>query len=158
MQHIVKATIKNPVLKRVGYYMYSFLCKLPLSDKFSLMFTDFEGFRYHGTFHDLWRFVGPFEPLTYKFLVENARECDVFLDVGAHIGIYTIRLAQRVLKVIALEPEPRNYNFLLKNIAINGVKNKVIALPIVASDKDGYADLCVKKVLEHTLSKIKEIA
>jgi len=50
--------------------------------------------------------------------------------------------AQRISKVVALEPGPTNYSFLLKNIALNTINDKVIALPIVASDKDGYAVLC----------------
>ena len=102
----------------------------------------------------MWRFAKPFEPLTYNFLMKNVRKNDVFLDVGAHIGIYTVKLARKVSKVIALEPEPKNYSFLRRNIFINGVNNKVIALPIAASDNDGYADLCVKNLQVLILSKI----
>jgi len=84
--------------------------------------------------------------------MNNAKENYVFLDVGAHIGIYTIRLARKVARVIALEPELRNFYFLAKNIVINNVDNKVIALPIAASDKDGYASLCIKESsAEHSL-------
>jgi len=108
------------------------------------MYIDFNRFKYYARIQDYWRFTKPFEPLTREFLARNADENDVFLDVGAHIGIYAIKLAQRVLKVIALEPEPKNYSFLCKNVLINNLSYKVIALPIAASDKDGYAYLCIK--------------
>jgi len=59
---------------------------------------------------------------------------DVFLDVGAHIGKYTIPIAKIVGEnglVIAVEPHPINYKTLLENIRLNGLKN-VIALNIAA--------------------------
>lgn len=59
---------------------------------------------------------------------------DVFVDVGAHIGAYTLRVARIVGDeglVVALEPEYRNYNTLLKNIELNGLRN-VIALNVAA--------------------------
>jgi predicted O-methyltransferase YrrM len=89
------------------------LCSMfPLLRDLPVMFADSEGFRYYVRVQDLWRFSKPFEPLTSKFLVGNADESDIFLDVGAHIGLYTIRLAQKVSKVIALEPEPKNYTLV----------------------------------------------
>jgi FkbM family methyltransferase len=128
------------IFSKVLNYVYSvpFLRDLPIR------FIDVNGLKYYARFQDLWRFIKPFEPLTHEFLIKNAKESDVFLDIGAHVGIYSIRLAPKVSKVIALEPEPKNYSFLYKNILVNNLSNKVIPLPIAASDKDGYADLCIK--------------
>ena len=86
---------------------------LPILRSLPIVFVDAEGFRYYAEVQDWWRFAKPFEPLTYEFLVKNAEENDVFIDVGAHIGLYTVKLARRVSKVISLEPEPRNYGFYL---------------------------------------------
>ncbi len=141
MIQIYPRYIRNPLIRKV-FAVYS---KFPLLRNLSIVFVDAVGFRYYAEVQDWWRFAKPFEPLTHKFLVKNAEDNDVFLDVGAHIGIYTVRLARRVAKVIALEPEPRNFNFLLKNIANNGIDNKVDAMPIAASDRDGYAYLCITK-------------
>ena len=128
------------IFSKVLNYVYSvpFLRDLPIR------FIDANGLKYYARFQDLWRFIKPFEPLTHEFLVKNAKESDVFLDIGAHIGMYSIRLAQKVSKVIALEPEPKNYSFLYKNILVNNLSNKVIPLPIAVSDKDGYANLCIR--------------
>jgi len=50
----------------------------------------------------------------------------VVIDVGAHVGYYTL-LAARLVgptgKVYAFEPEPANYALLLKNIELNGYNN-----------------------------------
>jgi len=50
----------------------------------------------------------------------------IFIDVGAHIGKYTIMMCKRLdnqSKVIALEPDPDNYKVLLRNILLNDCKD-----------------------------------
>jgi len=61
-------------------------------------------------------------------------EGGVFVDVGAHIGKYTIPIAKILGEnglVIAVEPHPENYKTLVENIELNGLKN-VVALNIAA--------------------------
>ena len=63
----------------------------------------------------------------------KAKGDEVFIDVGAHIGKYTITVA-KILKdglVLAFEPNPNNYRILLKNVKLNRLKN-VIALKLAA--------------------------
>ena len=48
----------------------------------------------------------------------------IFIDVGAHIGKYSIKVARNPkVKVIALEPEKFNFSLLKKNVALNGLSN-----------------------------------
>jgi len=56
------------------------------------------------------------------------KEGQVVVDVGAHIGYYTVLLARMVGKgrVFAFEPEPSNFSLLAKNVEINGCKNVVL--------------------------------
>ena len=64
----------------------------------------------------------------------------IFLDVGAHIGKYTLPLAKIVGNsglVIAVEPDPINYKFLKRGIEENTLKN-VIALNIGAWNENGF--------------------
>jgi len=70
--------IKKIVISRI----LSLCSRLPLLRDLPAMFIDPEGFRYYAEIQDWWRFTKPFEPLTYDFLTKNAREDDVFLDVG----------------------------------------------------------------------------
>jgi len=70
---------------------------------------------------------------------------DVFLDVGAHIGKYTIPAAKRVGRnglVIAIEPHPENYKTLTENIKLNDLNN-VIALNIAAWKEEGILKLFI---------------
>ncbi|MEE8199974.1 MAG: FkbM family methyltransferase, partial [Candidatus Acidoferrales bacterium] len=62
------------------------------------------------------------------------------VDVGAHVGYYTLLAARRVGptgKVYAFEPEPRNYEALRKNIELNGYGEHVVAVPKAVSSKTG---------------------
>ena len=56
---------------------------------------------------------------------EMEKGCDVFLDLGASIGIYSLQVAQRGLakEIYAFDPDPRNFAHLSFNIYLNGFKN-----------------------------------
>jgi FkbM family methyltransferase len=41
---------------------------------------------------------------------------DVALDIGAHVGTWSVLVSGRAKKVIAFEPEPENFSFLLQNV------------------------------------------
>jgi len=47
----------------------------------------------------------------------------IFLDIGAHLGKYTIRVAKHLNDVvIAVEPKRRAFDFLVENIRLNNLK------------------------------------
>lgn len=57
-----------------------------------------------------------------RFLGQFLRRGDVFVDVGANIGVLTLLAARKVGtegKVIALEPHPKTFVALQKNLRIN---------------------------------------
>lgn len=69
----------------------------------------------------------------------------VVLDLGANIGYFTL-LAARLTgpsgKVIAFEPEPRNFQYLTKNIELNGYQH-VDAFEKAVSDRNGKTTLFI---------------
>lgn len=69
------------------------------------------------------------EPDTIKW-IENFDENDVFLDIGANVGIYSLYAAKRGIKVWAIEPESLNFAMLNLNIFDNELSSKVTALPL----------------------------
>jgi FkbM family methyltransferase len=75
----------------------------------------------------------------------SLKEDDVFVDVGAHIGLYSIYAASllRQGKVVAIEPNPKNYKALFKAIQLNRLKN-VVALNIAAWSKECRLPLYIK--------------
>ena len=49
----------------------------------------------------------------------------VVVDIGAHIGGTSILAASLGAEVFAYEPEKRNFDFLKKNVELNGFKNQI---------------------------------
>jgi FkbM family methyltransferase len=70
----------------------------------------------------------------------------IFIDVGAHIGRYSLILAKMFpnAKIIAVEPDPEGYQALIRGIEANKTKN-IIAFNIALSDFDGIANLYRKR-------------
>jgi FkbM family methyltransferase len=74
---------------------------------------------------------------------------DVFVDVGANIGKYTLQVARIVGGeglVITLEPHPGNYRALLRGIQLNGFRN-IVPFNVAAWDRD-----CKLKLFVHEAS------
>ncbi|MDA2909539.1 FkbM family methyltransferase [Nitrospiraceae bacterium AH_259_D15_M11_P09] len=65
------------------------------------------------------------EPETIEWLNWNLKDHDVFFDVGANIGLYSLYAAKfnPQCTVYAFEPESQNFARLCTNISINGLTN-----------------------------------
>jgi FkbM family methyltransferase len=76
-------------------------------------------------------------------LVELLQPGMTFLDVGAHVGYYSV-IAGKIVGplglVIAFEPEPRNFELLTANTWQNGLTN-VVCFPWAVSDITGFVEL-----------------
>jgi FkbM family methyltransferase len=57
----------------------------------------------------------------------EVKEDDIVIDIGAHIGVFTIYAASKARrgKVFAFEPFPGNYAMVLENIGLNSTGNVV---------------------------------
>lgn len=73
-----------------------------------------------------------------SFLLHLLRNKDLFIDVGANIGSYTV-LASAVVgaKSISIEPIPSTYMNLIQNININGIQDLVTPLNIGVGSEEG---------------------
>jgi FkbM family methyltransferase len=83
---------------------------------------------------------GTFEDELVDWLAENLQSGDTFVDVGANIGWFTVVAAQAVGAngtVVAIEPDPRNYELLLENASVNYVAPWVTALNVAAWHEPG---------------------
>lgn len=60
----------------------------------------------------------------------------VFLDIGAHWGLYALKAHQSGLfgQVIAFEPDPLNYAQLQANLFLNNAETAIRAYPLAATD------------------------
>lgn len=76
------------------------------------------------------------------FLIRALRPGDCFLDVGAHIGFFSLLTSHLVGdagRVIAVEPNADNFTWLKDLMALNARPN-VTAVNAVASETDGAID------------------
>ncbi len=72
------------------------------------------------------------------FLLHFLRPDDLFVDVGANVGCYTI-LASAVAgaRTIAIEPVPATIEAMRRNLTANGIENLVDVIAAAAGDSDG---------------------
>lgn len=90
-------------------------------------------------------YYGDFEVAERHFLLHFLRPGDIFVDVGANIGLFTVIAGQVVGpagQVWALEPAEKTWTRLLGNVRLNGLSN-VNCRRLALSDADGELDLNV---------------
>ena len=86
------------------------------------------------------------EPETVEWIKSFFRDGDVFYDVGANIGIYSLYAALLYPKsfVYSFEPYYKNYLRLLDNIGLNNQTKNIVPLYMALSNSTGIEDLYVK--------------
>ena len=83
-------------------------------------------------------YAGLHEFADMLLLLHFLREGDLFLDIGSNIGSYTI-LASGVRRATtwAFEPDPDAVRTLKRNVALNGLDDRVIIHEFALGDADG---------------------
>ena len=87
----------------------------------------------------LWMF-GVWEPDLTHFIRQRLRPGDVFVDVGANIGYFSIVAARRVGaegRVVAVEASPRVFASLEQTVHANGVLSNVRMINVAAAARAG---------------------
>jgi len=90
---------------------------------------------------------GIYEPRVTELVQREVEAGDVVLDIGAHVGYYTLIFAQLVGgrgRVFAFEPEPKNFALLESNVRVNGYHNVTLIRKAV-SDKTRKVRLCLSE-------------
>lgn len=82
----------------------------------------------------------------------------VFVDVGANIGKYTVKVARQIGprgKVVSIEPDPGNFSTLKTNIELNKLTN-VYAIKVACWNKTEELSLSLSPSWETATSSVKE--
>lgn len=88
-----------------------------------------------------------YEPYETELILRQVKSGDVIVDIGANIGYYTVLFADKVGKsgkVIAIEPDPINFEILQKNIKENKLFN-VVAVQAAVGSQTGELKLYKSK-------------
>lgn len=74
-----------------------------------------------------WRTYNTKEPETLDWIDASLRPGDVFLDVGANIGVYSLYASRRrpSVRVLAIEPEFSNLHLLRDNVIANALEQSI---------------------------------
>ena len=70
-------------------------------------------------------FLKSYEKDRMSFLLNNSKKSNILIDIGAHIGFYSILTSEYFKQVYSFEPNFRNYQKLLKNIKQNKLERKI---------------------------------
>lgn len=70
---------------------------------------------------------GIFDRNSFESSMRSCKKAGLAIDVGAHVGTWTIGLAERFRYVFAFEPHPNNFTYLVNNISGANIGN---ALPL----------------------------
>jgi len=79
---------------------------------------------------------GNYEQVEFNNVMPHVSKRDVALDIGAHVGIWSMRLAERFKKLIAFEPVPKHQECWKQNMLMytdpRNYPEKTITLETVA--------------------------
>ena len=81
-----------------------------------------------------------------EFRPSNA---SVVIEVGANVGTTTLPMVAHGWRVIALEPVPKTFEYLVTNIAANDVGDSVEVFPLAVAPDVGTVDM----VVSHSLGR-----
>ncbi len=83
---------------------------------------------------------GRYEEDNIGVLASFLRDDSVFLDIGANVGIFSLRLAPRLKnfgQIHAFEPHPLMQDLLARNLHLNGLGGTITVHPVGVSDHNG---------------------
>jgi FkbM family methyltransferase len=82
------------------------------------------------------RFVIDNEVAIIEDILDEAKENDTFLDIGANMGIHSMFVDKKVRTVYSIEPHPVNLSYLVMNSNMNNSNIDIFGCGL--SDAEGY--------------------
>lgn len=102
--------------------------RLPVEHIFEITLPNHITFQYLGSYRDttarelFWRGLRDYEPETMRVFCDLIQNATNFVDVGAHVGIYTLAACavNSQCRVVCFEPNSDTRKTLINNIQLNG--------------------------------------
>lgn len=90
------------------------------------------------------------------------RPGDLFLDIGANIGVYSVYAAECGAEVVSVEPVPQNAKRVRENLDLNGYAGQVVQKALsdrpgsvrITTDEDSYNHLVAEGGVEVTATTL----
>jgi FkbM family methyltransferase len=142
---IIKGIIKHPLNKKnklaaitrfIQWQLRSRITRKPMMYQFTEKSKLIIKSGMAGATGNLYCGLHEFEDMS--FLLHFLREEDLFIDIGANIGSYTLLASGQVgCTAIAIEPVPSTYTLLENNITLNNLQTNVTTMNIALGGEDG---------------------
>jgi len=86
-----------------------------------------------------------------KFLIKNFKDDDIFYDIGANYGFYTLLAQEFITKgeIHAFEPNPKIFKLLRENSRLDIYKNTFLN-EMALSDKTGETEFFDREIIRHS--------
>ena len=97
---------------------------------------------------------GGYEYPTRRFFDDHLEPGDLFIDVGAHWGIFSLHAATRhpgEIQVLAVEAHPGNLRQLRSAVELNGLAEQITVAGVAAGAAAGNAPLVINSTMGHSL-------
>lgn len=91
-----------------------------------------------------------------RYFLDHHKEYTTFIDIGAHIGRYSILMGNKGLKCYAFEPMNENFDALRMNVQLNHLEGEIMLFNLGLGSADGVQDFFlapVNKGSSHSGSK-----
>lgn len=100
-------------------------CKLPNAKRLYLYTDRCDGYSDGIANRLYWGGLYAYEGETLQLFIKLLKYTDTFIDIGAYTGLYAIIAAidNPNRNVYAFEPVPRIFNYLKRNVELNGLRN-----------------------------------
>jgi FkbM family methyltransferase len=89
---------------------------------------------------------GPDEGGTIRRAISSLAKGDIFIDVGANVGYYTVLASKQVGadgRVFAIEPSKREFNRLVDSLSVNNATGNCVALNVALGRQNHLVSLIV---------------
>lgn len=91
------------------------------------------------------------------FIISHLNSKDIFVDIGANVGHFTLLAAQSGAKVIAFEPIKTTFEKLKKNIILNSFEDKVVLYNLGVGDKNEFLNFVTHRDVMNGVAIDKEL-
>jgi FkbM family methyltransferase len=78
-----------------------------------------------------------YEHALIQWAAEMMDPSKIFLDIGAHVGTWSLAFAKKCRQVHSFEPTPRTFHFLCGNIALNNQDETIVPYNIALAEEEG---------------------
>lgn len=99
--------------------------------------------------HFRWFLYATKEAEVRQYINDYVKDGDVFFDVGANVGVFTLYCAKRYQqsKVFSFEPEHSNLGLLKDNVLANNLVGQVQITSVAVSDTQGLSFLNIQDTM-----------